>query len=285
VSTVLSAAISLCIRWCDANNEGGQAHKKWGIVCSTLADWIAVAQASSFVGIILWAAPMHPEAYSAKRMVTSASDVELRQAKKELAQVEAKLATARKLAKTTSGKEMAGLYYHTHAGVLNTGISVNGDEEIVGPPHKHSKLPWGTTTYYKTTASAEDMEAQNWKAGTGDLEGMIVDEDGELVEDKLADGKTRSETHTHNFALQGGGVIATANFTIAEGEATPVKDGAEGMKAKEMEMGKERAVEHAKGLGSSRSRSSSSSRSGSSMSNNHRETPMHPVTSDKVPSM
>jgi hypothetical protein len=268
VTTVMSLVLSLCHRWCDGSSDDDGMRDKWSaITCATFGDWNATAQAASFVGAILYFAPMNVDHYTAKRTDDS---VKLGEAKRALAQVEAKLATARQQAKTPGGKDLAGLYYHTHSGVLNTGISVNGDDEIVGPPHIHSKLPWGATTYYKTSASAEDMKKHKWKAGSGDLEGMIVDENGDMVEDKLADDAVRSESHTHNFALQGGGVIATADFIVAEGEAPPVKDEAEGMTARGEEW---RGAEKAQGSMSM------------SMSGDHRETPMHDVTSDKVPSM
>jgi hypothetical protein len=286
--TVASAFLQVC----KTRSSGGD----YGYVCSSLIQWTQMAQVAAFVGVILFVAPPAAEKYSAEQAepgtAAAAGTMRMHEQKRAaLAQAEAKLATASKQATTASGTSLGRLYYHTHAGIMNTGISVNVAGEIVAPPHIHSSLPWGTTTYYRTTATEKEMADNGWKAGTGDLEGIIVDKDGKMVEEeKPKDGK-ETETHTHDFSARGGGVIASANFVVSGEVATTVKAKSEGMKAMygygggrkdEGSYAQGYGIEgsHAQGYGSYGSEKAHAS------GNEHREFPMSPnENSDLVPSM
>jgi hypothetical protein len=286
--TVASAFLQVC----KTRSSGGD----YGYVCSSLIQWTQMAQVAAFVGVILFVAPPAAEKYSAEQAepgtAAAAGTMRMHEQKRAaLAQAEAKLATASKQATTASGTSLGRLYYHTHAGIMNTGISVNVAGEIVAPPHTHSSLPWGTTTYYRTTATEKEMADNGWKAGTGDLEGIIVDKDGKMVEEeKPKDGK-ETETHTHDFSARGGGVIASANFVVSGEVATTVKAKSEGMKAMygygggrkdEGSYAQGYGIEgsHAQGYGSYGSEKAHAS------GNEHREFPMSPnENSDLVPSM
>jgi hypothetical protein len=142
------------------------------------------------------------------------------------------------------------------------------------------------------------MADNGWKAGTGDLEGIIVDKDGKMVEEeKPKDGK-ETETHTHDFSARGGGVIASANFVVSGEVATTVKAKSEGMKAMYgYGGGRKDEGSYAQGYGIEGSHAQGYGIEGShaqgyggekayASGNEHREFPMSPnENSDLVPSM